>query len=183
MDPLDPMTLEAIPERSVYVLSPRDLGPDDQGALQAEAAAATMLHADEREVALRGLVEFLRMPQHAQNLIAATGRPEMPSILVTANSQRLATVYSVDRVSALMRAMLDAGTCQVALWAEARTTHTSMFDIILHVEGSDPADWRNATVRCEKGIETGPLANGAALRWSTLPAISSILEKSIPRST
>lgn len=180
LDPLDPMTLQVIPEEAVYVLSPRELSPDDQGARQAEVAAATMLHSDETPGSIEGLVEFLRMPAHAQTLISSTGRKDAPSILVTANSQRLATVYSQDRVAPLMRAMLEAGTCQVALWAEAPTSFTSMFDVILHLEGSGPTNWRSATVECERGISTGPLAGGEAHQFSDLGAIARILEKSIP---
>jgi len=180
LDPLDPMSLHAIPEESVYVLHPQDLQPDDRGARQAEAAAATMLQSDDSTGSIQGLVEFLRMPPHAQNLISSTGRVDAPSILVTANSQRIASAYSQDRIAPLMRAMLESGTCQVALWAEAPTTLISIFDVILHVEGLDPTDWRNATVRCEKGISTGPLASGNPRRFSELAAIAAILEKSIP---
>jgi len=181
LDPLDPMQLRVIPEDSVYVLSPRELQPDDQGARQAEAAAATMLHSDEPTSSIEGLVEFLRMPSHAQKLISSTGRPDAPSILVTANAQRLATVFSPERIAPLMRAMLEAGTCQVALWAEAPTTLTSMFDVMLRVEGSGPADWRNATVECDRGIDSGPLAVGRVRRFSEVPALASVLEKSVPR--
>lgn len=179
LDPLDPMTVHAIPEDSIYVLSPRELQPDDQGADQAAAAAATMIESGETTNSITGLVEFLRMPSHAQKMIASTGRAEAPSILVTANAQRLATVYSIDRVAPLMRALLEAGTCQVALWAEAPTTYTSMFDIVLHLEGSGPRDWRNATVRCERGLSTGPLAAGATYRLGDIPPIAAILEKSL----
>ncbi len=179
-DPLDPMTLRVIPEESVYVLSPRELQPDDQGALQAEAAAATMLKSDETPNSLQGLVEFLRMPSHAQKLISSTGRPDAPSILVTANAQRLATVYSEERIAPLMRVMLEAGTCQVALWAEAPTSLTSIFDVILHVEGSGPSDWQSATVRCDKGISTGPLASGRTHRLAEIEPIAAILQKSVP---
>ena len=178
--PLDPMTVHAIPEGSVYVLQPRELQPDDQGARQAEAAAATMLKSDETTDSIQGLVEFLRMPSHAQKLISSTGRSDAPSILVTANAQRLATVYSEDRIAPLMRAMLESGTCQVALWAEAPTTLTSVFDVILHVEGSGPTDWRNATVQCEKGISTGPLASARVHRLSGIEPIATILEEFIP---
>jgi len=143
-------------------------------------AAATMLGSGEAPSSIEGLVEFLRMPSHAQKLISTTGREGTPSILVTANAQRLATAYPIDRVAPLMRAMLEAGTCQIALWAEAPTTFTSSFDVILHLEGGGPSDWRNATVRCERGISTGPLASGQPRRLSDLPAIATILEKSIP---
>ena len=179
-DPLDPITVHAIPEDRVYVLSPRDLAPDEQAARRAEAAAATMIHSDDGPGTLQGLVDFLRMPHHAQKLIASTGRPDLPSILVTANSQRLATVYSQDQIAPLMRAMLDAGTCQIALWAEAPTTLTSVFDTILHLDGSDPRDWRNATVRCEKGISAGPLAGGQPLPLSRIQPVATLLQESIP---
>jgi hypothetical protein len=180
LDPLDPMSVHAIPEESVYVLHPRDLQPDDQGAGQAEAAAATMLKSDEAPGSLQGLVEFLRMPAHAQKLISSTGRPDAPSILVTANAHRLAPVYSEERIAPLMRVMLESGTCQIALWAEAPTSLTSIFDVILHVEGSGSADWRNATVQCERGISTGPLASGEAHRLSDVKLIAPILQQSIP---
>jgi len=183
LDPLDPMAVHAIPEESVYVLLPRDLQPDDRGARQAEAAAATMLHSDEPTSSIQGLVEFLRMPSHAQKLISTTGRVDAPSILVTANAQRLATVYSEDRIAPLMRALLEAGTCQVALWAEAPTTLTSIFDVILHVEGSRVNDWRDATVRCEKGLSAGPLASGRTPRLSEISPIAAILERFLPAPT
>jgi len=113
-------------------------------------------------------------------LVSTAGRTDVPAILVTANAHRLATLYSLDRVSSLMRTLLESGTCQVALWAEAPTMHVSMFDVLLHVEGSSPTDWRNATVECEKGISTGPLATGTARPLSEIESIARILEKSIP---
>jgi hypothetical protein len=180
LDPLDPMAAHAIPEESVYVLSPRELQPDDQGASRAEAAAATVLRSDETPAALQGLVEFLRMPPHARTLLSTAGNPDMPSILVTANAHRLATVYAIDRVGPLMQALLESGTCQVALWAEARTSALSMFDVLLHVEGSGPEDWRNATVQCDRGISTGPLGSGKPQRLSGIPSITRVLERAIP---
>jgi hypothetical protein len=180
LDPLDPVAIHAIPERSVYVLHPRDLEPDDRAARQAEAAAATMLESTEITNSLKGLVEFLRMPSHAQKLVSSTGQAAVPSILVTANSQRLATVFPEDRIAPLMHALLESGTCQVALWAEATTGLTSVFDVILHVEGSGPTDWRNATVQCEKGIYSGPLAEGERRRLSDLGPIATVLKRWIP---
>jgi hypothetical protein len=180
LDPLDPIASHAVPEETVYVLSPRELQPDDQGARQAEAAAATVLQSDETPSSLEGLMEFLRMPSHARRLISTAGNPELPSILVTANAQRLATVYSIERVGPLMRALLESGTCQVALWAEAQTSAVSMFDVLLTVEGDDPRRWREATVRCDKGISTGPLATGKPQRLSGFPSIARVLESAIP---
>ena len=180
LDPLDPMAMHAVPEASVFVLEPRDLFPDEQGAARAEAAAATMLQSDEAPESIRGLVEFLRMPSHGQRLISATGRSESPSILVTTNSQRIAIAYAQDRLEPLMRAMLASGTCQVALWAEAPTTLTSIFDVTLVLEGVSPADWRNATIRCERGISTGVLAGGRAVRLADIEPIATVLEKFIP---
>jgi hypothetical protein len=180
LEPLDPMALHAVPEESLYVLHPQDLGPDDQGAHRAEAAAATLLRSEGAPGSIEGLVEFLRMPAHAQKLISRTGRVDSPAILVTANAHRLASVYSPERVAPLMRAMLESGTCQVALWSEAPTTYVAIFDVLLHLEGDDPRDWRDATVRCERGISEGPLAGGRRCRLSELGSVSGVLERSIP---
>jgi hypothetical protein len=180
LDPLDPISLRAIPPETVDVRLPRELAPDDQGARQAEAAAATVLRSDEPNSSLHGVVEFLRMPDHAQKLIAASGRDPAPLILVTANSHRLASVYSEDRVGPLLRALKESGTCQVALWAEAPTTYASLFDVVLHLEGNSPAEWQNASIRCEKGISTGPFASRTPRRLSDIAPIATILGRSIP---
>lgn len=180
LDPLDPMTLNAIPAESVYVLSPHDLAPDDQAARHAEAAAATVLASAEAPHSIQGLLEFLRMPSHARRLISSTGSPDLPSILVTANSQRLATVYTPERIAPLMRAMLDGGTCQVALWAEAPTRLTSVFDVILHLEGNDPREWRSATIQCTKGISRGPLAVGEHHALSEIGPVATLLARYLP---
>jgi len=180
LDPLDPIGVHAVREEAVYALSPRELQPDEHGARQAEVAATTMLRSDEPTHTLEGLIEFIRMPAHAQHLITRAGRLDLPPIMVTANAQRLAAVYSADRIAPLVRALLESGTCQFALWAEAPTTYASTFDVILHVDGMGPADWRNATVRCERGVTAGPLRAGRTVRLSEIEAIASVLEKSIP---
>lgn len=180
LDPLDPMTVRAIPQESVYVLLPQELGPDDAGARRAQAAVPTVLRPDEPRHSIEGLVEFIRMPLHAQKLISTTGRPDLPSILVTTNAHRLASVYSPERIAPLMRALLEGGTCQVALWADAPTTHISMFDVVLRVDGHGSAEWRSATVACERGISTGPLAAGKAHRLSEIPLIAQQLERHFP---
>jgi hypothetical protein len=180
LDPLDPMTIHAIPEDSLYVLHPQELGPDQVGARQAEAAAATMIRTEGQSSSLEGLIEFIRMPSHAQKLISSTGSTTVPPILVTANAHRLAAMYTEEQVVPLMRTLLESGTCQVALWADAPTAHKSIFDVILHVEGSGSADWRNATVQCEKGVSSGPLASPKPHRFSEIDEVSTILEKSVP---
>ncbi|HTP54931.1 MAG TPA: hypothetical protein VML94_08265 [Thermoplasmata archaeon] len=180
LDPLDPMAAGAVDKDSLYVLTPRELEPDDQSADRAQSAAAALIRSDEAPGSLQGLVEFLRMPSHAQKLISTTTGDRLPSILVTANSQRLATVYSLERIAPLMRALLDAGTCQVALWAEAPTTAISVFEVILHLEGLGPRDWHEATISCEKGIRTGPLAVGRTTRLGEIPSVARILDRSIP---
>jgi hypothetical protein len=180
LDPLDPMAVHAIPEESVYVLLPQDLRPDDAGARQAEVAVATMLESDETPGSLQGLVEFLRMPSHAQKLISGVGRTDTPPILVTTNSERISMMYPRGRDAQLMRALLESGTCQVGLFSGAPTTQMSIFDVILRLEGSGPTDWRNATVQCEKGISTGSLASGRAYRLSEIESIATILERFIP---
>lgn len=179
LDPLDPMNLHVIPDESVHVLQPRELQPDEQEARRAEAATATVIRSDETPESLQRLLEFLRMPSHTQQRIAVTARANEVPILVSTNAHRMAGLYSEDRIAPYLQAIKDSGACIVALWADAPNSYESLFDVVLHVEGSGPVDWRSATARSVKGISSGPLASRKALRFEDVAPIAIVLEKSV----
>jgi len=182
-DPLDPMTRAVIPAESVHVLLPLDLRPEEEEARRAETAAATMIRSEGAPDSLRRLIEFLRMPTHTQERISATYRRNEPAILVCANAHRLAGNYSSDRVAPLVKSIVESGACVVSLWSDAPTSLESVFDVVLHVEGGGSADWRSATIRCEKGIASGPLASGKVPRLADLKPIAKVLGASLPASS
>jgi hypothetical protein len=177
----DPVALHAIPTERLLVAHPRDLQGDESDALRAEAATATMIRSDEPPESLRQITEFLRLPPHTQERISSTTAGPQPPVLVVSMAHRLVGLYSSDRVPSMIRAVKNSGTSIVVLWADAAPMQREIFDVVLHVEGADPSRWRDATLRCEKGITDPPLGSGAARCLSDLPQIASVLDRSIPR--
>jgi hypothetical protein len=180
LDPLDPMARHVIPEDVVQVVPPGDIFPEEQEARLAEAASATMFPSDEAPESVRGIIEFIRMPWHTQQRISATFRPGEPAIIVCASSDRLVGVFPSEGVPALIRSIVEAGVIIVGLWGEVESPFEPVFDVTFHVEGVGPAAWRDATLKCEKGISTGPLAAGTAHRLADLEPIAMLLDKLIP---
>jgi hypothetical protein len=180
LEPLDPIALHAVPDERVHVLHPRELQRDEQGCRLTEAAVATVLRSDEPPDDLQRTSEFLRLPLHTQERISSMCYGGEPSILVTANAHRLVGLYPIETIGPMVRSILDSGTCFILLWADAVPSLRTLFDVVLQVEGSGPAHWRDATVRCEKGILTGPLGSGRPCRLSDLPLVAEVLERSIP---
>jgi hypothetical protein len=180
LDPLDPMARHAIPEDTIDVVPPGDLRPEEQEARLAEAASATMFPSDEAPASVRGIVEFIRMPWHTQQRISATYRPGEPAILVCANANRLVGVIPDQGVAPLIRSIVDAGVVIIGLWGEGASPFDSVFDMLFHVEGVGPATWRDATIRCEKGLSVGPFATRTAHRLADLGPIRRTLERLLP---
>jgi hypothetical protein len=180
LDPLDPISCQAIAEDAVEVVPPGDLLPEEQEARLAEAASATMFPSDEPPASVRGIIEFIRMPWHTQQRISATFRPGEPTILVCANADRLVGVFPNSGVAPLIRSIVGAGVVIVGLWGEASSPFDSVYDVLFRVEGPGPAAWRDATITCKKGISAGPLATGQSHRLADLGPIARILEKLVP---
>ena len=180
LGPLDPMARHVIPEDVVHVLPPGDLLPEEQEARLAEAASATMFPSNEAPESVRAVIEFIRMPWHTQQRISATFRPGEPTILVCANADRLVGVFPDKGVAPLIRSIVQAGVVIVGLWGDAASPFESVFDVVFHVEGVGPAAWRDATIKCEKGLSAGPLAAGTAYRLADVKPIAMILDKLIP---
>jgi len=175
--PLDPLGRGVIPADRVDFVHPNDLRREEQAGRQAETAAATVLRSDEHPEYVRRLTEFLRLPSHSQRLIASTTTGPAAPILVLSNAHRLATLFPNTSVVPTVQSFLDSGACLVLVWAGPPPPRRKVFDIVLHVEGSDPQRWKEATLWCEQGIPTGPLSGGKRHHLSELPSVASFLEK------
>ena len=183
LEPLDPMTLGVVPDERIHILQPHDLQPEDQEARRAESAAGQMLRSDEEADSVQRIFDFLRLPSHTQERLSTTFRDQEPAILIAANAHRLVGLYTSDSIGPVIRSIVGSGACLVALWADAPPKLRSVFDLVLRVEGNGPASWRDATLTCEKGIDTGPLAGGTPVRLAELPTVASVLERSLPSAS
>jgi len=179
LDPLDPLALHVIPEERLHVIHPNDLQSDEQDARRAETAVTTMVRSDEPPENLRRISDFFKLPPRTQARISSTSPGPLPPILIASNGHRLAGLYPSAAIGPMVRSFLESGATLFLLWADAPPERRAVFDVVLHVEGTGPSQWREATVRCEKGLSTGPLASGTPCRLADLPPIAAVLERSI----
>jgi len=182
LEPLDPIALHMVPADRLKILHPRELQRDDRASRLAETAATTVLRTDGAPEEFQRATEFVRLPPHTQARISTMPVEGGPPILVTANGHRLVSLYPIETIGPMVRSIVDSGTCFVLLWADAVPSVRDVFDVVLHLEGGGPGSWREAILRSEKGISTGPLGSGRPSRLSDLPEVARFLERSIPTS-
>jgi len=178
--PLDPLGRGVIPADRFDVVRPNDLRREEQAGRQAEVAAATVLRSDEAPEYVRRLTEFLRLPSHSQKLSATSTASSAAPILVLSNAHRLATLFPNTAISPTVQSFLESGASLVLVWAGPAPPRRKVFEIVLHVEGSDPHRWKEATLWCEQGISTSPLSGGKRPHLAELPSVASFLEKGMP---
>jgi hypothetical protein len=176
----DPLGLGLVPADRLQIVHPTDLRREERAGQQAEAAATTVLRTDEHPEAIRRISEFLRLSTHTQELLSASTAIEKAPIIVASNAQRLNSLFPSATIVPTVQAFLEAGASLFMLWAGDPPPRRKVFDVVLHVEGSQPSRWREATLRCEKGISTGPLGSGTPHSVGELSSLAAYLEKSMP---
>jgi len=182
VDPHDPLALGHVPKDHIRVFHPDQFQPGEEEAARAEAYSSGLLRSDQPTTSMMMLFDFLRLPRLTQQRVTALGSMESP-ILAVRNANWLGGLYGAQSGGRVIQAILRAGVSVVALWSAPRPPERAVLDIVLTVEGHGLDRWREATLRCEKGIPSGPLASGDACRLSDLKSIARFLEKAAPSSS
>lgn len=149
-----------------------ELAPSDATA---NIAVSGVIRGDEPPDNLQRLLDFLRLPERTQaklSSIVASGRPK---VVVLSNAHRLASFYPVEIVGRLLRAIGEAGAQLIVTFADAPNEGRFAFDVILHLEGHDPKNWRQAKLRVEKVPPTGLLRAGSEQRLGEIGPIATVL--------
>lgn len=181
-DPLDPILTHAVPPERVQVVHARELQRDEEGARRVESASASMIRSEDPPESLRRVADFLRLSTHTQERISSTAMPDDVAILVVANAHRLVALYPEATVAPTIRSILESGAGVVVLWSDALPSAREGFDLVLRVEGRGIENWRDATLRCDRGAFRGPLSTGKPFRLSDLPSVARVLERQQPIS-
>ena len=178
LEPLDPLAMHAVPEDHIHVVTPREMERDEEQIRRVDAASAQVNRSDEPPESLRRITEFLRLPARTQARIVSTSTGEKPAILVASNAHLLMGIYPREAIAPMIHAILDSGVSLVLLWTATPPPLRSVFDVVLVVDG-DIAHWKDATLRSEQGVTTGPLGTGPPVPLAELPAIAHLLERSL----
>ena len=174
VDPKDPLASNVIPEDRLSLVNADQLTRNDAVA---NMAFAGVIRSDEPPENVRRLTDFLRLPSHTQELLAATRRRGRPPVLVLSNAHRMVALYPTDTVAPVVHAIVDSGAILLVTWADAPPEGRLAFTHILHVDGGAPSSWRQATLKVEKGGARGLPGEGSASPLGQVGPVAEILTR------
>ncbi len=176
---LDPVGLGWVPgDRCWAIESPTALRPTDIGANYAMFA---YLRADESPAAIAQVTDFLRLPDISQRILATRPPESRPGVVAVPNAHRVMATFGADQVPSILNAHRNSGFSVYVGYAEAIGAGGEAFDLVLHLDGVDPADWASCGCRSEKGVDSGPLAEGSVVRLGDIPLFARAMTKATRR--
>ena len=176
--PDDLFSRDLIPPERLHLVAPRELTPDDATA---NVAVSAVIRDEETPEELRRVVEFLRLPPQTQQLLAETQSKGFPRVVVLSNGHRLLALYpEVGVVAPTVRAIVNAGVALIMTFADAPPGGRVAFDTVLHLEGQDPKNWRQAKLRVEKAPSTSVFRSGSEVRLADFEPVAAVLSREFP---
>jgi len=172
----DPLSRNAISPNRLAVVRPSALAPDHT---KANIAVSAVVRTDEPPENLQVLLDFLRLPERTQATLAGIVSGGQPRVVVLSNAHRLMGYYTVDMAGPLLRAIVATGVVVILTFADAPNDGRFAFDVVLHLEGKDPKDWKQAKLRVEKGPSSGILHQGADYRLGDLEVVAKVLSTTL----
>jgi hypothetical protein len=171
LDPLDPLARHVIPDRQLSVVRPEVLRRNPE----ATDIVSTMIHPEEAGDQKQQLVNFLRLPEHTQDLISRVPKTGLIPALGLSNGQRIAALFPPETIRPTLQGIKAAGSSLILTWADALPGSAKEFDFVLGVEGLGPRSWRSALLRCDQGDSSGPIRAGKRFRLGDLAPIAEVL--------
>jgi hypothetical protein len=171
-DEADLLRTNRVPSDRFFEVPPNSLVLDD---FAGNVALGGLVRTDESPETTARLADFLRLPSHAQTLLSRLTGEGPPAVLVLSNSHRIAALYSWETAGPAVRSIVQSGASLLVTWAEAPTKSRLEFEHVLLLKGNEPASWRDAILRVERGASSGPLRTGAELRLAEYPEVAGVL--------
>jgi len=171
LDPLDPLARHVVPESQLSIIEPDELRltPVPAGPF------STMIDPNEPKESVRRTLEFLHLPAHTQDLISRTPKTTRPAQFGLSNAHRIAGLFPTGTVQPTLRAILESGVSLTQTWADASPSAARAYDFVIGVEGTGPAEWKDAVLSCDIGNSVGPVRAGKRLRLEELDAVAEVL--------
>jgi hypothetical protein len=173
--PWDPVRLGWVPEdRRWSVDHPSALRPDD---LAAHLALFALIRSDEPSPALVQLTDFLRLPEMSQRILAVRPPRGRPGVVAVPNAHRVMATFSAAQVPSILGVHRSAGYSVYIGYAEAMGSGHDVFDLVLELDGTSVADWKDSHLVCAKGISEGRLAARGSVALEEIPLIADVLAR------
>jgi hypothetical protein len=173
---IDPLSRDLIPPDRLNVVDPEDFVPDDATA---NLAIAGVVRDDEPPSNLRRIVDFLRLPPLAQRVLSNALSGDLPIVLILSNADHLSEFYPRETVAPIIRTVVEANAIVFLTYAHAPPRVRDAFETILHVEGTDLTEWREAKLRVDQGPSDGPLRAGSEYRLGELGSVAAVLARDL----
>ena len=172
----DVLATPLIPRDRFIPVRPTELKRDE---LAGNVALGGLMRSDADEETVRRFADFLRLPAQTQELFSRLPQGGAIPVLVLSGGHRLAALYSRAEVAPTLRSILEIGGSMLMTWADAPPAGRQEFDHVLHLKGYEPVNWREATLKVEKGWPSTPLRTGTEIRLADVPLIAKVLAKSM----
>lgn len=169
--------------RGPFDLIPRDrrrvLYTDDPGLKEtvSERALTMLIRPERAPHSAEDSTGVLLLPVHSQDLLFGLTATADRLTLVVSDTDRTAGLLKLGTAENVVRTFARHGIGLIVTYAGPPPEERHFFDIIVHLEGDDPNDWKNALLRVEKGVPAGPLRSGSSHRIRDLPPVSAVLER------
>jgi hypothetical protein len=178
--PCDPVRLGWIPESRLWrVDQPDVLRPNDAVA---ELPLAGLISPDEPVESLRQFVEFLRLPDQSQQLIASHLPNGHPGVVAVSDIDRVEGTFSSTDVDSILAVHRDAGFSVMVGNRGAPGPGRDVFDFVFRLQGDDDRsdEWKKNQLVCEKGISSGPLRELRPVHLQEVPMLFEVISKARP---
>ncbi|HYK93594.1 MAG TPA: hypothetical protein VEY07_06090 [Thermoplasmata archaeon] len=174
LDPLDPLSRHLIPPARFDSVTPFQMGAE---VVPAGISPEKLIRPDERGETVRHLADFIRLPAHTQERISQIPSGHEPAVLVLSNGHRLVALYPSASVGRAVGAIVSAGATLIMTFADAPPAGRLAFSAVVHVSGRGMADWREATLRVEKGGPVDGVRAGSSRPLGELPTLGPAMGK------
>lgn len=175
-DDLGPVSQARIPASHLSLRTPKQLRQSDA---EANLAIGAIVRSEGGSGSVPRIVDFLRLPAPTQALLSKLPVSASPIVIALANGDRIVHLYPEATVDHVLRTIVEGGVCLLVTYADvARVAHLH-FDHVLHLEGSGPRSWREATLRIEKGPDSGPLRTGRTFRLADVGPVAAVLSPAL----
>ena len=134
-----------------------------------------MIHPEEPGDQKQVLVNFLRLPEHTQDLISRAPKTGLVPALGLSNCHRIAALFPPETIRPTLQGIKDSGSSLIITWADALPGSAKEFDFVLGIEGLGPRSWRSALLRCDRGDSSGAIRAGKRFRLGDLAPIAEVL--------